>query len=65
MPHEPSGSCPLIQPAADRHCAPSRSYGAAVARRYWQRNLRQVAHRTEASHLALLDQHRGGGGGAA
>ena len=64
MRHEPSGSCPLVQPTADRRCAP---YTAAVARRYRQRTLREIAHRAKVSHLAFLAEHaeQGGGCGAA
>jgi hypothetical protein len=62
MRHEPSGSCPLVQPTADRRCPP---YTTAVARRYRQWTLREVAHRTQVSHLAMLAQHWRGGGDAA
>jgi hypothetical protein len=65
MPHEPSDSRPIVQPIADRRCAPYRPCGAAVALRYWQRALRGVTHRAEASHPALLAQPRGGAGDAA
>jgi hypothetical protein len=65
MRHEPSGSCPRVQPTADRRRAPSRTRSVAVAPRYRQRALREVAHRAEASYLAVLTQHRGGGGDAA
>ena len=64
MPHEPSGSWPLVQPSADRRNAPCRPPGAAVALRYRQRTLPEVAHRAKASHLALLAQPRGGDGDA-
>ena len=57
MPHEPSDSRPTVQPIADGRCAPCRPCGAAVALRYRQR--------AEASHPALLAQHRGGAGDAA
>ena len=62
MRHEPSGSCPLVQPIAYRRCPP---HTTAVARRYLQRTLPEIAHRAEASHPALLAQHRGGPGDAA
>jgi hypothetical protein len=64
MPHEPSDSCPPLQPIADRRCAPCRPPGAAVALRYRQRTLPEIAHRAKASHPAPLSQHRGGGGAA-
>ena len=65
MPHEPNGSCPPLQPIADRRCAPCRPYSAAVALRYRQRTLPEIAHRAEVSHPALLAQHRGSAGDAA
>jgi len=65
MRHEPSGSCPPVQPTADRRCASCRPYTAAVARRGRQRTLREVAHRAKVSHLALLAELQGGGEGAA
>jgi hypothetical protein len=65
MPHEPSDSHPSVQPTADRRCASCRPCGAAVALHNWQRTLPEVAYRTQASHPALLTQHRGGGGDAA
>jgi hypothetical protein len=65
MPHEPSDSRPTVQPIADRRCAPCQPCGAAVALRYRQRALQGLAHRAEASHPALLAQHRGGASDAA
>jgi hypothetical protein len=62
MPHEPSGSCPLVQPTADRCCRP---HTTVVARRNRQRALREVAHRIQLSHLAMIAQHWRGGGDAA
>jgi hypothetical protein len=48
-------------------CGSCRRRSTAVARRHWQRALRQVARRAEAGYRALLAQHtvQGGGGGAA
>jgi hypothetical protein len=62
MRHEPSGSCPLIQPIADRRCHPRSD---EVVRCYRQRTMQEVAHRAKVSHLALLAEHWVGGGGAA
>jgi len=90
MPHEPSDSCPPLQPTGDRRCPSCRAVKpaedfpdsagtpagccgscrrrrAAVARRYRQRALRQVARRAEAGYHALLAQHaseRSGGDAA-
>jgi hypothetical protein len=60
MPHEPSDLRPPLQLAADRCCGPYRPCGAAVALRYRQQALQGVGHGAEASHPALLAQHRGG-----
>jgi hypothetical protein len=65
MRHEPSGSCPLVQPAGDRRYWPCRPYSATVALRDQQPTLHEVAHQAEASYLALLVQPRRGGGDAA
>jgi hypothetical protein len=65
MRHEPSGSCPLVQPAVDRRCAPCRPDRATVALRDQQPTLHEVAHQAEPGYLALLIQPRGGGGDAA
>ena len=61
MPHEPSGSCPLVQPAVDRRHWPSRAYRTPVALRDQQPTL----HQAESGDLALLVQPRRGGGDAA
>ena len=65
MPHEPSGSCPLVQPAVDRRSSPCRPHSAPVAFCDHQLTLHEVAHHAEPGYLALLVQPRRGGGDAA
>jgi hypothetical protein len=65
MRHEPSGSCPLVQPAVDRRHWPSRAYRTPVALRDQQPTLHQIAHQAEPGYLALLVQPRRGSGDAA
>jgi hypothetical protein len=65
MRHEPSGSCPLVQPAVDRRCAPCRPYSATVALCNQQPTLYEVARQAEPGDLALLVQPRRGGSDAA
>jgi hypothetical protein len=66
MPHEPSGSCPVIQLKIDRY-GPSRESvrPMAVARCRRQQSLRRVAHTGEPGHRAMLAHHSQGGGGDA
>ena len=61
MRHEPSGSCPLVQPAVDRRDWPSQAYSAPVALRDQQ----STPHQAEPGYLAPLIQPRRGGGDAA
>jgi hypothetical protein len=61
MRHEPSGSCPLVQPAVDRRPSPRRPYRALVALRDQQ----PTPHQAEPGDLAPLSQPRRGGGDAA
>jgi hypothetical protein len=65
MRHEPSDSCPLVQPAVDRRCAPCRPYGATVTLRDQQPTVHEAARQAEPGYLALLIQPRRGGGDAA
>jgi hypothetical protein len=65
MRHEPSGSCPLVQPAVDRRYSPCRPYSATVDLRDQQPTLHEVAHEAHPGYLGLLLQPRRGGNYAA
>jgi hypothetical protein len=65
MRHEPSGFCPLVQPAVDRRCWPARAYRGPVALRDQQPTLHELAYQAEPGYLAPLIQPWRGGGDAA